>query len=263
MRLTVKSIREKKGREKIVAVTAYDYPFARMADESGVDIVLVGDSLGMVVLGYDSTLPVTMREMIHHTKPVSRAVQNAMVVGDMPFGSYLSKDQALRSAKRFIQEGGADGVKLEGGRKILKTVKALVQAGIPVMGHLGMRPQAVSELGGYKVQGRLPKQAKEILEDSLRLEEAGVFALVLECVPWRLAAKITKKIKCPTIGIGAGPKTDGQILVLHDLLGIRSSVRPRFVRRYADVEKAARQAFQRYAQDVRSGAYPHLSESFE
>ena len=264
MRLTVKAIREKKGKEKIAALTAYDFPFARILDEVGVDILLVGDSLGMVLLGYDSTLPVTMREMLHHTKAVSRAVKHSLVVGDMPFGSYHSStDQAFRSARRFIQEGGADSVKLEGGGAVIATVKALVAGGIPVMGHLGMTPQTATLLGGYKVQGREPKQARQILEDAERLEDAGIFSLVLECVPYRLAERITKKVSCPTIGIGAGPKTDGQILVLHDLVGFEGKVRPRFVRRYAEFEKEARKAFAHYLQDVRSGNFPSLKESFE
>lgn len=264
MKLTVKSIRQKKGKEKIVALTAYDYPFARILDGAGVDIILVGDSLGMVVLGYDSTLPVTMREMIHHTKAVSRAVKRALVVGDMPFGSYqISTERAFRNAKRFIQEGGADAVKLEGGEPAVKTVKTLSRQGIPVMGHLGMTPQTATLLGGYKVQGREPKAARKIFDDALRLEEAGIFSLVLECVPYRLAQRITQKISCPTIGIGAGPKTDGQILVLHDLLGFEGTVHPRFVRRYAEFEKEAMLAFSRYASDVRSGSFPSPKESFE
>ena len=264
MKLTVKSIREKKGKEKIVALTAYDYPFARILDEVGVDIVLVGDSLGMVVLGYDSTLPVTMREMIHHTKAVSRAVKKALIVGDMPFGSYHSSvEQAFRSARRFVQEGSADAVKLEGGGAVIETVKALSRTKIPVMGHLGMTPQTATLLGGYKVQGREPKAAREIVDDALRLEDAGIFSLVLECIPHRLAERITKKLSCPTIGIGAGPKTDGQILVLHDLLGFEGKVHPRFVRRYAQFEKEAKKAFSRYLTDVRASSFPSIKESFE
>ena len=262
-RVTVKSIREKKGREKIAVLTAYDFPFARLLDEAGIDIILVGDSLGMVLLGYDSTLPVTMRDMIHHTKPVARAVKQALVVSDMPFGSYATPEQALRNARRLIQDGGAEAVKLEGGEAVAKTVKTLVKAGIPVMGHLGMTPQTATLLGGYKVQGRAPKQAQKILEDAGRLEEAGVFSLVLECVPAALAGKITKKISVPTIGIGAGPKTDGQVLVLHDLLGFEGGVKPRFTRRYAEFEKEAKRAFSRYLADVRSGSFPNGKESFE
>ena len=264
MKITVKSIHDKKGKEKIVALTAYDFPFARILDETGVDLILIGDSLGMVLLGYESTLRVSLREMLHHTKAVSRAVKRALVVSDMPFGSYqASADQAFRSAKRLIQEGGAEAVKLEGGGPIIKTVKTLVKASIPVMGHLGMTPQNATSLGGYKVQGREPKQARQILDDAVRLEEAGVFSLVLECVPRRLAERITQKLSCPTVGIGAGPKTDGQILVLHDLLGFQNSVHPRFVRPYADFEEAARKAFSRYAADVRSGSFPSLRESYE
>lgn len=262
MKHTVKSIRDKKGKEKIVALTAYDFPFARIEDEAGIDIVLVGDSLGMVLLGYDSTTRVSIREMLHHTKAVSRAVKQALVAADMPFGSYGSPEQAFRNARRFIGEGGADAVKLEGGEPAARTVKTLVQGGIPVMGHLGMTPQTATFLGGYKVQGREPRKAQQILEDAQTLEEAGIFSLVLECVPYRLAEKITKKISCPTIGIGAGPKTDGQIVVLHDLLGFEGPVHPRFVRRYGDFEKAARKAFSRYRSDVRSGAFPSLKESF-
>lgn len=263
MKLTVKSIRDKKGKEKITALTAYDFPFARILDESGVDIILVGDSLGMVLLGYESTVRVTLREMLHHTKAVSRAVKRALLVGDMPFGSYQgSAEQAYRSARRFIQEGGADAVKLEGGGPIVKTIAKLIRSGIPVMGHLGMTPQTATLLGGYKVQGREPGQAKKILEDAQRLEEAGIFSLVLECIPHSLAERVTKKVSCPTIGIGAGPKTDGQILVLHDLLGFEGAVRPRFVRRYAEFEKLARQAVSRYLRDIRSGTFPSLGESF-
>lgn len=262
-KLTVKSIREKKGREKITALTAYDFPFGRILDESGVDIVLVGDSLGMVLLGYESTVRVTMREMIHHTKAVSRAVRRSLIVGDMPFGSWQgSAEQAWRSARRFIQEGGADAVKLEGGGRAVKTVEKLVRSSIPVMGHLGMTPQTATSLGGYKVQGREPKQARKILEDAQRLDAAGVFSLVLECVPRGLAEKITKKVSCPTIGIGAGPQTDGQILVLHDLLGFEGAVHPRFVRRYAEFEKLTRQAVSRYIKDVQSKRFPSVEESF-
>lgn len=261
---TVKSIRDKKGKEKIAALTAYDFPFARMLDEAGIDIILVGDSLGMVLLGYDSTTRVSMREMLHHTKAVSRAVKRSLIVADMPFGSYQSSpQQAFRNARRFVVEGGADAVKLEGGEAIVKTVKALVRGGIPVMGHLGMTPQTATFLGGYKVQGRGTKQARQILDDAQRLDRVGVFSLVLECVPRGLAERITKKISCPTIGIGAGPKTDGQILVLHDMLGFEAPFHPRFVRRYAAFEKEARQAFSRYLRDVRSGAFPSLRESFE
>lgn len=264
MKTSIKSIRDKKGKEKIACLTAYDFPFARILDESGIDILLVGDSLGMVLLGYESTVPVTMRDMLHHSKAVSRAVKKSLVITDMPFGSYQkSVDQAYRNARRLLQEGGADGVKLEGAGPFVKTVEKLVRSGIPVMGHVGMTPQTATSLGGYKVQGKTPQQAKKILEDAQELEQAGIFSLVLECVPNGLAEKITQKVSCPTIGIGAGPRTDGQILVLHDLLGFESPVRPRFVRKYAHFENLAKRAFARYLQDVRSGSFPSLSESFE
>lgn len=264
IKITVKNIRDKKGREKIVALTAYDFPFARILDESGIDIVLVGDSLGMVLLGYESTVRVSIREMIHHTKAVSRAVKHALIVGDMPFGSYQgSAEQAYRSARRFIQEGGAEAVKLEGASGVVETVKKLVRSSIPVMGHLGMTPQTTSSLGGYKVQGKEPKQAKQIFEDAQKLEDAGIFSLVLECVPRSLAEQITKKVSCPTIGIGAGPETDGQILVLHDMLGFEGPFHPRFVRRYGEFEKETREAVTHFLRDVKSGAFPSLKESFE
>jgi 3-methyl-2-oxobutanoate hydroxymethyltransferase len=265
LKTTVKSILDKKHREKIAALTAYDFPFARILDEIGIDIVLVGDSLGMVLLGYDSTVRVTLAEMLHHTKAVSRAVKRALVVADMPFGSYERDEKlAFQNAESLLQKGGADAVKLEGGNeRIARAVKALVQGGIPVMGHVGMTPQTATSLGGYKVQGRTPKEAKRILDEAKRLEAAGVFSIVLECVPVKLAGEITRKVSCPTIGIGAGPQTDGQILVLHDLLGFEGPVRPRFARRYAEFEKEAKAAFSRYLRDVRSGAFPSLKESFE
>ena len=264
MRLTPKAIRDKKAKkEKIAVLTAYDFPFARMFDAAGVDVVLVGDSLGMVVLGHASTVPVTMRDMLHHTRAVSRAVKQALVVADMPFGSYAAPDQALRNALRLVKEAGADAVKLEGGRSVEKQVSRLVKAGIPVMGHIGMTPQTAGGLGGYKVQGRDPKQAAQISADAKCLDGLGVFAMVLECVPSALAAKITRQVKCPTIGIGAGAGTDGQVLVMHDMLGIESGVRPRFVRRYAELEKTVSQAAQNYLSDVRSGKFPSKTESFE
>ncbi len=263
MRITIKAIREKKARkEKIAVLTAYDYPTAQLLDEAGLDIVLVGDSLGMVMLGYESTVPVSMREMLHHTRAVSRAVKHALVVGDMPLGSYETPERALRNALRFMKEGGADAVKLEGGERIQPQVVQLVRAGIPVMGHLGMTPQTASQLGGYRVQGRDSKEAQKIFRDALLLEKLGVFALVLECVPASLAKKISRKIKCPVIGIGAGPDTDGQVLVLHDMLGFEGAVRPKFVRRYAALGKTVREAAGAYVRDVRSGKFPSDKESF-
>lgn len=243
-------------------LTAYDFPMARILDEAGVDVILVGDSLGMVVLGYESTVPVTMRDMLHHTRAVARAVRKAVVVADMPFGSYDIPERALRNALRLIKEGGADAVKLEGGQTIEKQVAHLVHAGVPVMGHVGMTPQTATRLGGYRVQGRDSKQAAQILKDALLLERLGAFSVVLECVPGPLAQKITRKLKCPTIGIGAGIHADGQVLVLNDMLGLESSVRPRFVRQYAQFGKAARKAALVYIRDVKESKFPTVEESF-
>jgi 3-methyl-2-oxobutanoate hydroxymethyltransferase len=263
MRTTVKSIYDKKKKgEKIVVLTAYDFPLARILDESGIDIILVGDSLGMVLLGYGSTVQVTMREMLHHTKAVSRAVHKALVVGDMPFGSYDDSERALRNAKRFLQEGGANAVKLEGGKRIEKQISSLIAAGIPVMGHLGMTPQTAEQLGGYKVQGRDKKKAEELVSDALLLEKLGVFALVLECVPASLAGEITQKVECPVIGIGAGPHTDGQVLVTYDMLGFQSPIHPKFVRHYAEIEKEMKGAVTKYREDVQKGKFPSKEESF-
>ncbi len=264
MHSTIKSITDKKARrEKITVLTAYDYPTARLLDEAGVDMVLVGDSVGMVVLGYESTVPVTMRDMIHHTRAVSRAVKRALVVADMPFGSYDTPERALRNALRFMKEAGADAVKLEGGQKIEKQIARLIRAGVPVMGHLGMTPQTASQLGGYRVQGRNRKQAAHILKDALLLEKLGVFSLVLECIPAALAQKVSRRLECPTIGIGAGPHTNGQVLVLHDMLGLESPVRPKFVRQYAQLGKTVRKAVESYIRDVRAGTFPSAKESFQ
>lgn len=263
MRISVKTIGEKKKkREKISALTAYDFPFARILDRAGLDIILVGDSLGMVLLGYGSTLPVTMRDMLHHTKAVSRAVERALVVADMPFGSYDEPAKAVRNAKRFLKEAGADAVKVEGGAVIEKTVQALIRSGVPVMGHVGMTPQTASSLGGYRVQGTKSKEAQKIMRDAKLLDRLGVFAIVLECVPSGLARRITKAVHSPTIGIGAGASTDGQILVLHDLLGFESSVRPCFVRRYADLNRTVSKAVSDYRQDVVKGNFPSGEESY-
>ena len=263
MRLTVKAISEKKKKgERIIALTAYDFPFAKILDEEQIDIILVGDSLGMVVLGYDSTVPVTMRDMLHHVKAASRGVQRSLLVADMPFGSYEDPARAVRNAKRFLKEAGADAVKLEGGKAVEKQVRALVQAGIPVMGHLGMTPQTAGNLGGYRVQGTNRSDANQIFRDAVLLDRLGIFALVLECVPAVLGRRITRKVKCPTIGIGAGPATDGQILVLHDMLGLEGKVRPRFVRRYGALEGAVRHAISGYRRDVLAGKFPSKEESY-
>ena len=264
MRTTIKKIYDKKAaKEKIAVLTAYDFPMARVLDEAGVDIILVGDSLGMVILGYDSTVPVTMRDMLHHTRAVSRAVKKSLVVADMPFGSYDTPERALRNALRLMKEAGADAVKLEGGAKIEKQVSCLVRAGVPVMGHVGLTPQTASLLGGYHVQGRNAKQAGQIFKEAVLLDALGVFAIVLECVPSGLTKKITRAVQCPTIGIGAGVHADGQVLVLNDLLGLESSVRPKFVRKYAQFGKAARKAALAYVQDVKESKFPTVQESFE
>ena len=264
-RITVKDIlnRKQKEKRKITVLTAYDFPFAKLVDEAGLDIILVGDSVGMVCLGYETTIPVSMREMLHHVKAVRRAVKHALLVADMPFGSYQGIETAIRNARRFLKEAGAEAVKVEGGKRVLAQVKALVRAGIPVMGHLGMTPQSVNELGGYKVQGKTKEEADRIFEEAKELEQAGVFSIVLECVPTSLAKRITKDLNIPTIGIGAGLDTDGQVLVLHDLLGFESSIRPRFVRRYAELSQMIHKALIQYRNDVLTKKFPALKESFE
>lgn len=259
----VTKIVSQKNQKKIVVLTAYDYPFAKLLDEEGVDIILVGDSVGMVSLGYETTLEVTMEEMLHHVKAVRRAVKNALLVADMPFGSYEGPEKALLNASRLVKEAGADAVKLEGGNRIIEEVKAILEYDIPVMGHLGMTPQSIKELGGYKVQGKSKEDADAIFEDALVLEKAGIFSLVLECVPVSLSKRITEVVKIPTIGIGAGIETDGQVLVLHDLLGFPSPVRPRFVRQYADMSAILKKAVSQYRDDVVSGRFPSMKESFE
>lgn len=247
--------------ETLVMVTAYDCPQGRTADAAGVDIVLVGDSLAMVVLGYPDTLSVTLDEMIHHTKAVRRGVKRALLVADMPYGSFhLGTDQAVASAIRFVKESGAQAVKIEGARP--EIVAALTAAEVPVMAHLGLTPQSVHRLGGFKVQGREDKAKEAILAAALELEEAGAFSLVLECVPAGLAAEITRRLEIPTIGIGAGPACGGQVLVYHDMLGLEERISPRFVRRYADLGKTSREAIGRFADDVRTGRFPAPEESY-
>lgn len=242
---------------KIAMVTAYDYPSAKLAEEAEADIIFVGDSLGMVVLGYDSTIPVTMDDMIHHAKAVARGAKHSFVLTDMPFLSYHgSLDFTLRNAARIMQEGHSKAVKMEGGREICDSVYACVKAGIPVMGHIGLTPQAVNQLGGYKVQGRDPKQAVALLEDAKALEQAGAFALVLEMVPEELASLITEEISIPTIGIGAGRGCDGQVLVFHDLLQYASPVAPRFVKAFANAGEVIRDGIARYVQEVRTREFP-------
>jgi 3-methyl-2-oxobutanoate hydroxymethyltransferase len=253
---------KKEGR-KIVALTAYDFPTAKILDNCGIDMILVGDSLGMVVLGYQSTIPVTMEDMIHHTKAVSRAVNRAFVVADMPFMSYhISKEQTMANAARLIAEGGAHAVKLEGGEEIASIVKTIVDAGIPVVGHLGLTPQSVHQLGGYKVQGKEKEKAKKIFNDAKVLEQAGICALVLESIPMELAKDIAENISVPTIGIGAGPYCDGQILVTHDMLGITQGHRPKFVKQYADIEKIMIEGINTYIKEVQQGLFPDEKHSF-
>ncbi len=264
-RISTADVREMKKRgEKIVMMTAYDYPTARLVDEAGTDMILVGDTLGMVVLGYDSTLPVTMEDMIHHTKAAVRGSKRAMVVGDMPFMSYQTGWQdAMRNAARFLQETGCGAVKLEGGVRSAETVKKLVEAGIPVMGHIGLTPQSVNQVGGFKVQGKTPAAAVQLMHDAQALEQAGAFAIVLELVPAPLAELLTGRLSVPTIGIGAGVHCDGQVQVFHDMLGLYDQFVPKHAGRYADVGAIIRDAVARYAADVRSGAFPTDKQSFK
>jgi 3-methyl-2-oxobutanoate hydroxymethyltransferase len=253
----------KKRGEKIAMLTAYDYPTARILDEAGVPIILVGDSLGMVVLGYDSTLPVTMDDMVHHTKAVVRGSQRAHVVGDMPFMSYqASPEDALRNAGRLMQEAGAQSVKLEGGRSVAETVRRLVEAGIPVMGHIGLTPQSLHQFGGYKVQGKTPAAAVKLLNDARVLEEAGAYAIVLETIPAVLARLITERVSVPTIGIGAGPHCDGQVQVLHDMLGLYPEFVPKHAKQYAHLAEEAGRAVREYLAEVAEGRFPTEKESF-
>jgi 3-methyl-2-oxobutanoate hydroxymethyltransferase len=247
----------KRAGKRIVMVTAYDHPFARLADAAGVDVLLVGDSLGMVVLGHDSTLPVTMADMLHHARAVARARPRALVVADLPFMSFqVSPSQAVRNAGRLLQQGGVEAVKLEGGTRVLPMIEAIVRADIPVMGHLGLTPQSVHRFGGYRVQGRGPAAGKLLLQEARALEAAGCFALVLEAIPAPLAARITAALAIPTIGIGAGADCDGQVLVLHDLLGVNADFAPRFVRRFGEIGRQTREAVAAFAAAVRSGAFP-------
>jgi 3-methyl-2-oxobutanoate hydroxymethyltransferase len=257
-KLTLPELAQMKSRgEKIVMVTAYDAPGARLAEQAGIDILLVGDTAGMVVLGHEGTVPVTMEEMLFLTRTVSRAVQRPLVIGDMPFGSYhVSDEDAVRNAIRFVKEADADVVKLEGAGPSLSRVQAIVAAGIGVMGHVGLTPQSETILGGFKTQGRTASKARQLLADALALEAAGCFAIVLEAVPVPVAARITESLTVPTIGIGAGASCDGQVLVYHDLLGLTEGRAPRFVKRYANLAENIRTALTTYADEVRSGVYP-------
>lgn len=262
-KLNAVTIKRMKGKEKIISLTAYDYTTARIVDECGVHLALVGDSLGMTMLGYKSTIPVTMDEMVHHVKSVVRGINKAVVVADMPFMSYqVSIELALINAARLLQEAGADAVKIEGGKSRFNLVKAFVDNGIPVLGHIGLTPQSINTLGSYKVQGRVKDDAQMIIEDARALEEAGAFAIVLECIPATLGEDITRSIGIPTLGIGAGPHCDGQMMVSHDMFGLFSDFVPKFVKRYAELGDGMRNAVKSYAAEVRSGAFPSDEHSY-
>jgi len=263
-KVTIPQLKEMKEQgKKIRMVTAYDYPTGVLVDKTDIELILVGDSLGMVVLGYDGTVPVTMEEMIHHTKATVRGAKNTLIVGDLPFMSYnVSVEEAIRNAGRLMKEGGADCVKLEGGLSVVETVRAIVRAGIPVMAHIGLTPQTASQLGGFKVQGKDVAAAERMITEAKALEEAGAFAIVLEAIPAQLAALITKKISIPTIGIGAGPHCDGQVLVIHDMIGLFDRFVPKFVKQYAKISQTIVEALNTYAEEVSSGKFPGPEHSF-
>ena len=264
MATTIRQLAQmKRDGNKIPMVTAYDYTAARIADAAGIPIILVGDSLGMVVLGYDSTIPVTMDDMVRHTRMVSRGASDALIVADLPFMAYqVDANEAMRNAGRLMQEGGAHTVKMEGGVAIADTVRRIVDAGAPVMGHIGLTPQSVNALGGYRVQGRTRATARRLLDDAVALQDAGAYSVVLECVPSPLARVITERLTIPTIGIGAGPDCDGQVQVFHDMLGLFPDFLPKHARRYANLSDDIVSAFRQYADDVRAGDFPAESESF-
>jgi 3-methyl-2-oxobutanoate hydroxymethyltransferase len=263
MRITINQIKEMKPKgEKITMLTAYDYATAKLVDEAEIPLILVGDSLGMVVLGYESTIPVTMEEMLHHTKAVVRGTKKALVIGDMPFMTYhISVEDALYNAARFIQEGGAQAVKLEGGVTVAEKVKRIVECGIPVMGHIGLTPQSIHQFGGFKLQGKTPEAAARLLEDARALEEAGAFAVVLETVPAPLAKLITQKISIPTIGIGAGPDCDGQVQVINDILGSFADFVPGHAKQYAKLTDIISKAVSSYRDEVKAGKFPTEKQS--
>jgi len=263
-KISTASLHEKKLRhEPITCLTAYDYPSARLVDEAGIDVILVGDSLAQVMLGYDSTLPVTVDEMLHHTRAVRRAVKRALLVADMPYGSYhVDEKEALRNAARLVKEGGAEAVKIEGGEKRADLIRHVIDAEIPVAGHIGLTPQSVNVMGGYKVQGKSLSAIEQLMRDAVALDKAGVACLYLEGIPREVAAMITAEVETPTIGIGAGPECDGQVLVFHDLLGLTFGPPAKFVRRYADVAAVITGAVQAYREDVLAGRYPSDGESY-
>jgi len=257
-------LKKKTEGRKITVLTAYDYPFAQIVDEAGIDAVLVGDSLGVVVQGLENTLPVTMDEMIYHTKMVSRAVRNALVIGDMPFMSYQAGiEDAVRNAGRFLKEGGAAAIKIEGGSEIADRISAMTRSDIPVMAHIGLTPQSIHRMGGYKVQGKTKSAARKLIEEAKVVEDAGAFSVVLEGIPLTLAREITKVLSIPTIGIGAGPYCDGQVLVLHDVLGLFDRFVPKFVKRYANLKQETVSAILAYKKDVEDGIFPSEEQSFK
>ena len=263
-KVSAPSLKSSKQRgERLVCLTAYDYPTARLLDEAGIDVILVGDSLGNVVLGYGNTVPVTLDEILIHLKAVRRAVQRALLVADMPYGSFhTGEDEAVKNALRLVKEGGAEAIKLEGGHKRVPLVKRLVDEEISVMGHIGLTPQSINQLGAYRVQGKTPRAAQQLIDDAKALEDAGAFAVVLEVVPREIARRITESISIPTIGIGAGAHCDIQVLVLHDMLGLSFGKQARFVRPYANLRETITDAVTRYADDVRNGTYPSNAESY-
>jgi 3-methyl-2-oxobutanoate hydroxymethyltransferase len=264
MRITVQDfLKKKREGKKIAVLTAYDFPFARLVDEAGLDAILVGDSLAMVVQGLDNTLAVTMDEMVYHTKLVSRAAKNAMVIADMPYLSYqISIEDAVRNAGRFLKESGAQAVKIEGGREVEDVVRAMTRAEIPVMAHIGLTPQSLLKMGGYRVQGRTEEAAQRLVEDSLILEEAGAFSLILEAIPADLAGRITAGLTIPTVGIGAGVQCDGQVLVLHDLLGLFDRFLPKFAKRYTNLLEESSRAVRQFKEEVEKGEFPGKEHSF-
>lgn len=263
-RLTTLDLKEMKQKnEKIIMITAYDYPTAQLVDEAGVETILVGDSLGNVVLGYEDTLAVTLNDMIHHGKAVVRGSKKSFVIVDMPFLTYqVNSEDALRNAGKIIQETGAQGVKLEGGLEIIEAVKSITSTGIPVVGHLGLTPQSVGQLGGYKVQGKDPQVARKMIDDALALEDAGAFMVVLECIPWQLGKVITEKLSIPVIGIGAGAYCDGQVLVFHDVMGLYAGKRPKFVKQYAAAREEMAKGVDAYISEVKQGTYPEEKHTF-
>lgn len=263
-KVTIQKLQEMKdNQEKISMTTAYDYPAAYFVDKAGIEMILVGDSLAMTILGLDSTVPVTMEDMLHHIRPVVKGAPNTLIIGDLPFGSYnVSQEQAIINATRFMKEGGCDAVKLEGGTEVAETVKAIVDAGIPVMGHIGLTPQTVSKLGGFKVQGKSLETAQSLVDDALALEKAGAFSLVIECVPEEVGKLITHKVSIPTIGIGAGRYCDGQVLVFHDMLGLFEKFIPKFVKRYVNLGEDIVKSLEEFKSEVKAGNFPAQEHVF-